>query len=104
MTEELILLVKSLSSGYMMRQTVVITVLYLAGLLFTSAFYRDRDAVIWRILLAFPSGLALFAVSGELMLSLGIPFNAFTSAGALIVISAFAGWILLRNNNEVDIN
>lgn len=97
-------LVNTLSSGYMVSQALVIILLYVTGSLFVTAAWRGRDpGGILGVLLAFPSGLALFAMSAFLMLCTGIPFNIYTSIGAMGIISLISVIKGLREGIYVDI-
>ncbi|MCR5410471.1 MAG: hypothetical protein K6E90_05755 [Lachnospiraceae bacterium] len=100
---DLLVLVNSLSRGYLIHQTLVIVMLHTVGLLFVSACDRSLAFRRWRAILAFPAGLALFAVTAFLMLCLGIPYNAVTISVALGAIALVSGAGLIRRSRQVDI-
>lgn len=100
---DLLQLVESLSAGYLLHQTLVIAAFHAVGLLFVSACDRSRALIRWRVILAFPSGLALFAVTAYLMLCLGIPYNALTVSVILSFTALASGVCLIRRGREVDI-
>ena len=59
---------------YFFRQAAVILVLFLAGYMLVS-FLCPRFLLMQRISFSFPAGLGIFAVTGELLLVLGIPYR-----------------------------
>lgn len=95
-------LVNTLSDGYLTAQALTIFMLFAVGFLFVRAVW-DGEAV-WEILLAFPAGLSLFAVTAYLMLCLGIPYNTYTEAAALALISISCTVLGRRKRRIVDIN
>ncbi|MBR1524570.1 MAG: hypothetical protein IJ641_08980 [Lachnospiraceae bacterium] len=98
-------LVEGLSDGYLAAQAAVITMLFVTGLLFTRAsMSRISGSEIWAMLLAFPAGLAMFAVSGYMMLCLGIPFNTWSVMTAVLLETGVSLYIIYRRNRLVDIN
>lgn len=74
-------ILKNVTEGYFTAQVITITVLAAAGLLCNlSLFGNFKNRVLMSALFAFPLGLALYSVSGLLLLLLGVPFNSVTAA------------------------
>ena len=97
-------LTEILSEGYMAAQAGVIVFLFITGHIFARASFggiKDREAL--TLLFAYPSGLALFSVSGYLMLCLGIPFNTWTVSGCIILISVSGICEIMRRERQVNI-
>lgn len=103
-------LVESLSKGYMTAQILTILMLYAMGLLFVFAFSGDQDDgsiqawTIWKILTAFPSGLALYSVSAYLLLCTGIPYNTYSAVAVIAAVSVISVCVIWKKNKLVYIN
>ena len=102
MTEILLECMKNVTGGYLLRQAVVIVVLAAAGLVCNHClFHRFRHSLAFRLLLAFPLGLALYSVGGFALLLLGIPFNAFSMAAALLLTVVAVAVCALRKGGRL---
>ena len=97
-------LIKSMSGGYMISQAALITFLFVCGsfLVFASGMWREENKI-WALLYAFPAGLAVFAVSGYLMLCIGIPYNTFSVVFVLVLVDVVCAAVLVKNGGVVNI-
>ena len=76
---------KSVTTGFLFRQAAVIVFLTAAGLS-CNLCLPGKKKLILKLLLAFPLGLALYAVTGFAVLLLGIPFNAYSMSILLFLV------------------
>ena len=84
---ELNSLIEALSRGNCIRQVLVMTAFFVTGFLFCMACrVKNRE----RILYAYPAGLALFALSGYMMLCLGIPFGRISVVTVMLLIAVIS--------------
>ena len=98
-------LVNTLSEGYMTAQALTIFMLFAAGFLFVRAVRAGEDEYgIWLVLFSFPAGLALFSVAAYLMLCLGIPYNTYTIASVLVVVSITCYGVNIRKHRSIYIS
>lgn len=97
-------LVENLSGGYKVPQAGVITAAFMLGALFLQAFGGSvRRERIMGLLLAFPAGFSLFAVSAYLMLCLGIPYGTISVSVVLILLGIISAGVIIRHIKKVDI-
>lgn len=102
-------LAESLSSGYMAAQILTICMLFASGLLFVFAAFGGQEedmraGTVWRVLLAFPAGLALFSVSSYLLLCTGIPYNTYSAVTVIAAASVISVSVIWKKNRLVYIN
>ncbi len=85
-------LLSEISSGYYIRQVLVITLLTGYGFLLLQIF-RQEISVLWQGLLSFPAGLAFYAVTGYVLLGTGIRFCTVSVTAAMLL--ALTGMFLI---------
>lgn len=84
-------LLSELSTGFYVKQVMVIVGLFLLGVLLLQICSIKMEQK-WLYLLAFPMGLALWCIAGFLILTLGIPFSAVSVFGVIITGMAILFW------------
>ncbi|MCR5626264.1 MAG: hypothetical protein K6F99_02990 [Lachnospiraceae bacterium] len=91
----------AVTKGYYIRQVIVITALFVTGLVWTGPRgSSNKKLCVRNISLAFPVGLALFSMWGLFLLITGIPFNALT-VSILTVLSCVMPLILYRDRINI---
>ena len=75
MSEMITAYIDSMSTGFLIRQSVVTVLLFLLGYLTVTALKREKTDV-YELLLSFPVGLSVYSVASFVLLVTGIPFNA----------------------------
>lgn len=106
MTEETMIemerLYGQLTAGLYARQVLALCVLFLAGLCLVRLLGKGMSGL-WSCLLACPTGAALYAVLGFVLLTLGIPMNRVSlGAGALFVL--FFAWLYGRRDTRAPLS
>lgn len=97
-------LTELLSEGYMTAQAGIILLLFITGFIFAKASMgRMHGGEAGIVLLSYPSGLALFSVTGYVMLCLGIPFNTWTVLGVMTIVTAAGIYVMIHKNRMVNI-
>ncbi|MBO6132922.1 MAG: hypothetical protein J6P05_01120 [Lachnospiraceae bacterium] len=76
-----------LTKFFYLRQVGVILGIFLLGYIFIQ-LTKEKISDIWQLLLSFPVGLSLYAVTGFVLLSLGVEFEVGTIAMFLFVVIA----------------
>lgn len=83
-SEYMELLLSGLSSGFFIRQVLTILALYIIGI-GTIYICRAKMEKQWIYLLAFPIGMAVFCITGFLLLVIGITYSVLTISIAIII-------------------
>lgn len=107
----------SLHVNYFLGQVLTILGLYILGLMFclstlTALTYNSEEkafedsaiikkGVLTSVLMAFPSGLAMYVFVGYTFLTFSIPFNVYSISGTLIAIVILEGVILFLKGRAV---
>ncbi len=94
--DKLLEMIKNLTAGYFVNQVLTIVILYFLGALFLTVTEK-KIRTEHKILLSFPLGLAVFSVSGALLLMVGIPFNTLTSTAAPLLILAVSTFFMRKD-------
>ncbi len=84
-TEQMSVLLEGLSSGCYIRQVLAIMLLFLTGIAFLYGCSETMEKR-WLYLLAYPMGLAIWCVTGFLLLTVGIPFRWYTQLPAMVLV------------------
>lgn len=74
MSEMITSFIGDMSTGFFIRQTVVICVLFVTGF-FTVAVSYGKKAGLFEILISFPVGLSIYTLGSFWLITTGIPFN-----------------------------
>lgn len=100
-TEQMDLLLSNLSSGFFTKQVFTILFLFVVGVAFLYGI-REQMKERWIYLLAYPTGLAIWCISGFLLLTLGIPFSLLSELITIAVILFVAWAVTVREHRFME--
>ncbi len=100
MSEAIDLYISSVSTVYYIKQVAVIMLFYLLGSLLITCI-RKGKLFGYDALLAFPTGLSVYAIVSFILLVFGLPFNLSTVSAVLGVIFAATLSLILRKKWDI---
>lgn len=89
MSEMIASYISGMSTGYFIRQIVVIVLMFIIGCLILLRINKGKLSV-YEILLGFPAGISAYSLSVFILLVLGIPFNRISIGCMLLAIVIFS--------------
>ena len=92
-----------MSTGFFIKQVVVILMIFFFGYLLTATAYGKRFEI-YETLLSFPVGISAYSMTAFIMLVLGIPFNTVSITVTILTISVLCCIILIRRSYFAEID
>lgn len=101
MSNEISLLLQSMSKGFYLHQVLTILGVFLLGYLFL--FLVMKENRIWKALLAFPIGLSLWGLTGFTLLVIGIPYNLIRIISVLVLLFVLLATLTRKRKREFSV-